>query len=79
MDRAFIEHGKALAAEKTLTNPPSGSDTTLMNPYMKGEYEGRPLTGLYTLRIWDRPELRWEQIQDIQLLWKYHYWTRFQP
>ncbi|MCA9600310.1 MAG: hypothetical protein KC776_43700 [Myxococcales bacterium] len=78
LSTAFIEHGKALAAEKTITNPPSSSDMSLLEPYMKGEYEGRPLHGLYTIRIWDRPELRWDRIQDIQLVLNYHYWTRFQ-
>lgn len=44
---------------------------------MKGELKGRPLQGLYSLRIWDDPGLRWEQVDDIQLYWRYHYWTRF--
>ncbi|CAN5551552.1 hypothetical protein BH09MYX1_BH09MYX1_44340 [soil metagenome] len=77
MDTAFIEHGKALAAERVVTNPPSGADLGLMSPYMKGEYKGRPLEGLYTLRIYDSPSLRWERVRDIQLVTKYHYWTRF--
>lgn len=77
MDTAFIEHGKALAAERVVTNPPSGNDLGLMSPYMKGEYKGRPLEGLYTLRIYDSPSLRWERVRDIQLVTKYHYWTRF--
>ncbi len=77
MDTAFIEHGKALAAERVITNPPSGSDLGLMSPYMKGEYKGRPLEGLYTLRIYDSPSLRWDRVRDIQLVAKYHYWTRF--
>jgi hypothetical protein len=77
MDTAFIEHGKALAAERVITNPPSGNDLGLMSPYMKGEYKGRPLEGLYTLRIYDSPSLRWDRVRDIQLVAKYHYWTRF--
>ncbi len=77
MDTAFIEHGKALAAERVVTNPPSGSDLGLMSPYMKGEYKGRPFEGLYTLRIYDSPSLRWDRVRDIQLVAKYHYWTRF--
>ena len=48
-----------------------------MEPYMRGELKGRPMQGLYTLRIWDSPGLRWEQIEDLQLVWRYHYWTRF--
>jgi len=77
LDRGIIEHGKGLAAERTITNPPSSSDSALMEPYMKHEYKGRPLHGLYTLRIWERPGLRWDHLDDFQLVWKYHYWTRF--
>jgi hypothetical protein len=78
MDRAFIEHGKMLAAERVLTNPLGSADQSLMESYMKGELKGRPLQGLYTLRVWDQPGLRWDRIDDLQLAWKYHYWTRFQ-
>lgn len=78
LDRAFIEHGKLLATERIITNPPSSTDLGLLEPYMKGEYKGRPVHGLYTLRIWDQPGLRWEQLEDLQLIWKYRYWTRFQ-
>lgn len=77
MQTAYIEHGKALATERVLTNPPSSNDGSLIEPYMKGELKGRPIQGLYTLRIWDDPGLRWEQLDDIQLYWRYHYWTRF--
>ena len=38
---------------------------------------GRPFEGLYTLRIYDSPSLRWNRVRDIQLVAKYHYWTRF--
>jgi hypothetical protein len=78
LDRAVIEHGKMLAAERVITNPPSSSDLGLLETYTKREYKGRPMMGSYTLRVWDRPGLRWDQIDDIQLVWKYHYWTRFQ-
>lgn len=78
MDRAFIEHGKGLATERLITNPPSSADEQQLSNYMKREFKGRPLQGLYTLRIWDRPGLRWENVEDIQLVWKYHYWSRFQ-
>lgn len=77
MQTAYIEHGKALATERVITNPPSSTDSSLIEPYMKGELKGRPLQGLYSLRIWDDPGLRWEQVDDIQLYWRYHYWTRF--
>ncbi|MCC6216037.1 MAG: hypothetical protein IT376_14320 [Polyangiaceae bacterium] len=78
MQTAHVEHGKALATERQVTNPPSAADSTSLEPYLKGEYEGRPLQGAYTLRIWETPGLRWEQVQDVQLVWRYHYWTRFE-
>ena len=78
MDRGFLEHAKALATERTITNPPSSADMSLLDQYMKKEFQGRPLQGLYTIRIWDRPELRFEQIDDVQLVLNYHYWTRFE-
>ncbi len=77
LDQAYIEHGKALANERTITNPPSSADLASLDSYMKGELKGRPIQGSYTIRIWESPTLRWERLQDIQLVWKYHYWTRF--
>lgn len=78
LDRAYIEHGKALANERTITNPPSSGDLSVLDSYMKGELKGRPIQGSYTIRIWESPSLRWQQVQDIQLVWRYHYWTRFE-
>ncbi|MGE0325730.1 MAG: hypothetical protein AB7S68_25610 [Polyangiaceae bacterium] len=78
MDNAYIEHGKGLATERLITNPPSSADEQQLASYMKKEFKGRPLQGLYTIRIWDTPGLRWENLEDIQLVWKYHYWSRFQ-
>ncbi|MCA9633578.1 MAG: hypothetical protein KC766_38270 [Myxococcales bacterium] len=78
MDNAYIEHGKGLATERLITNPPSSADEQQLSNYMKKEFKGRPLQGLYTIRVWDTPGLRWENLEDIQLVWKYHYWSRFQ-
>jgi hypothetical protein len=72
-----IEHGKGLAAEVVITNPLTGSQPSLLDPYMNAELRGRPIQGQYTLRIYDTPELDWERIEDIQLVWDYHYWTKF--
>ncbi|MBI2893819.1 MAG: hypothetical protein HYY06_09725 [Deltaproteobacteria bacterium] len=77
-ERAFIEHGKALASEVVLTNPLSSSMETLLGPYYKQELRGRPLMGHYTLRIWDDPALNWENVEDVQLVFRYRYWTRFE-
>ncbi|MBI2895321.1 MAG: hypothetical protein HYY06_17330 [Deltaproteobacteria bacterium] len=77
-ERAFIEHGKALASEVVLTNPLASSMETLLGPYYKQELRGRPLMGHYTLRIWDDPALNWENVEDVQLVFRYRYWTRFE-
>ena len=74
---AEFEHGKALAAEVFITNPLNSTQNTLIQPYEKQELRGRPLQGQYTLRIWDVPELVWENVEDIQIIWKYRYWTQF--
>lgn len=77
MNGALIEHAKALATERVITNPPSSNDLALLDPYMKGELKGRPIEGSYALRFYETPSLRWERIKDMQLVWRYHYWTRF--
>ncbi len=74
----YIEHGKALASEAVLTNPLSGSMTALLQPYYKGELRGRPLAGQYLLRVWGDEALNWENVEDIQLVFRYRYWTRFE-
>lgn len=76
MPVARIEHGKALAAEVLVTNPPTSTHNQLLAPYMKTGLRGRPLQGTYVLRIWETPELNWDAIEDVQLIWKYRYWTR---
>ena len=77
-ERAFIEHGKALSSEVVLTNPLTGSAETLLGSYYKQEFRGRPLAGHYTLRIWDDPALNWQNVEDVQLVFRYRYWTRFE-
>ena len=37
---------------------------------------GRPLDGSYRLRIWDSPALKWNRLEDIQVILKYRYWSR---
>jgi hypothetical protein len=76
MPTARIEYGKGLAAETLVTNPPSSTHNQLLQEYLKTGLRGRPLQGEYVLRIWDVPELKWENVEDIQLIWKYRYWTR---
>jgi len=77
MNQARIEHGKALAAEVVVTNPLSSQHQSLLSGFDKKEFRGRPLQGQYTLRIWETPGLQWQNLEDIQLIWRYTYWTAF--
>jgi hypothetical protein len=76
MPVARVEHGKALTAEVLVTNPPTSTHTQLLGAYFKTGLRGRPLQGNYELRIWETPELNWEAVEDVQLIFKYRYWTR---
>jgi hypothetical protein len=76
MPTARVEHGKGLTAEVVLTNPLTGSHSQLLTDYWKDGLRGRPLQGEYLLRIWDTGELSWSKIEDIQIVWKYRYWTQ---
>jgi hypothetical protein len=70
-----IEHGRALAAEGYITNPVSSADRALIEPYAHSELRGRPLTGHYRLRLWDVAGLAFQNVQDVQLMVDYRYWT----
>lgn len=71
-----IEHARALASERYITNPMSSGDRELLEPYMRGEFAGRPLDGRYSLRIWESPTLNFDAIEDVQIVLNYRYWTR---
>ena len=71
-----IEHARGLAAERYLTNPLSGADRGLIEPFYQRQLVGRPLNGTYYVRIWDEPGVRFENIEDVQLVLNYRYWTR---
>jgi len=75
---APIEHGKALSAERYITMPIGGADTTLLQQpgIMKPEYRGRPLDGSYRLKIWDSSALQFNRLDDVQFVLKYRYWSR---
>ncbi|MFT3927538.1 MAG: hypothetical protein QM778_33710 [Myxococcales bacterium] len=75
-----IQQGKALLAERYLTNPMSGADRTLLQDFWDYEFVGRPIEGNYTLRIYgtEADGLDWEKLEDIQLALHYRYWTRLQ-
>lgn len=72
-----VEHARGLAIERYLTNPLSSDDDALVHQYLRTELRGRPLDGNFTLRVWDKPGVKFDAIADVQLLLKYRYWTRF--
>lgn len=72
----YIVHARGLTAERYLTNPVSSADRALIEPYTHREFRGRPLAGRYTIRIWDDPSVRFDRLEDIQLMISYRYWTR---
>jgi len=71
-----IESGPAIAAERYITNPLSSADRSLLDPNMMVGMRGRPMTGHYSLRIWDDEGFDFSQLADVQLVWNYSYWTR---
>ncbi len=77
MSTGVIHYGKALAAERILTNPMSATDSVLLEPYKKSEFSGRPVQGSYILRIYNVPGLRWVNVEDIQIYMNYRYWSAF--
>ena len=72
-----IERARGLALERYLSNPVSSQDGSLMDQYIRKEFRGRPLDGIFRIRVWEGEGIDFERIEDVQLLLKYHYWTRF--
>jgi hypothetical protein len=72
-----IEHARGLGTERYLTNPLSDTDKSLVTPYTRFEFQGRPLDGNFIVRVWDDPSINFEAIQDIQVVLAYRYWTAF--
>lgn len=71
-----VEHARALNAERYITNPISGADRALIEPYSRYEMRGRPLAGNYRMRIWDEAGIRFDRVEDVQIVMGYRYWTR---
>jgi hypothetical protein len=76
--RGVVEHARGLAAERYITNPVSPADRELITPYLRYELAGRPLSGRFTVRVWDQDGANFDAVQDVQLLLNYRYWTRAQ-
>jgi len=72
-----IHQAKGLASERLMTNPLSSTDSALIQQYRKNEFRGRPIQGVYTLRIHAVPSLRWTNIEDVQFVLGYRYWSAF--
>jgi hypothetical protein len=75
---ATIDHAKAVTAERYITTPLGSADQSLINQFLQVQFRGRPIDGTYTLRIYDTPALVFSNIQDIQLILNYHYWSAVQ-
>lgn len=71
-----VSHGRGLAAERYLTNPLSTSDRALIDGYHHRELRGRPLAGTFRVRLWEEPGVRFNRLEDVQLVLNYRYWTR---
>ncbi len=72
-----IEHARGLAAERYITNPLSSADRELLGDYMREELRGRPMDGTFLIRVWEEPGVDFSSIDDVQVVLKYRYWTRF--
>jgi len=72
----LVSGGKAWAAEQVIGYPMSGAHQNAISQLQKVSLMGRPMQGTFELRIYDVPELVWENVEDIQLVLGYHYWTK---
>jgi len=72
-----IENARGLALERYITSPLASADRELLTDYTRFELQGRPLDGNFVLRVWDSPGVTFDGIQDVQIVLKYRYWTRF--
>ncbi len=73
-----IQQAKGLLAERYLSNPISGADRNLISDYWRSEFRGRPIDGAFKIRIYDADGLDWNNLEDVQLVMQYRYWTRLQ-
>ncbi|MCU0682762.1 MAG: hypothetical protein MUF34_11025, partial [Polyangiaceae bacterium] len=72
---ALIRQARALANGTTLELPLAPDDDEINGPdFRRLGFEGRPLAGMYTLTLTSRPEILWENLEDVQLLIHYDYW-----
>jgi hypothetical protein len=72
----LIKGGKAWSAEQVIGYPISSAHQGMVSQMSKASLMGRPLDGVFELSIHETPEVAWENVEDIQLVLGYHYWTR---
>jgi hypothetical protein len=71
--------GRAVAAERNFTYLSTADRSIAFAAGAgKSDFDGRPLDAstYFRLRIWDSPELRWDRVDDIQVLLTYRYWSK---
>ncbi|MCP4606996.1 MAG: hypothetical protein GY847_41870 [Proteobacteria bacterium] len=71
-----ISGGQAWAAEQVIGFPISSAHQSALAQLTRTALMGRPMQGSFELRLYDTDELVWNNIDDIQLILGYHYWTR---
>ncbi len=72
---ATISRAKALTAERYITTPLGSADQQLVDQGLQVQFRGRPVDGVYGLKIYDTPALHFDKIQDVQIVLNYHYWS----
>jgi hypothetical protein len=72
-----ISVGRALAAERLVTNPIAAIDQGLLEQLWARELGGRPLQGEYELRIHTVDSLQWDNVVDVQIVARVDYWSPY--
>jgi hypothetical protein len=78
LPRGGIRNGQALAAERLITTPVATADMDLLAQYWAHEFAGRPLQGVFEFRLYHGEALRFDQLQDVQLVVQLDYWSPFE-
>lgn len=75
MPAAWIHDAKALAAEVVVTTPLTSSQQALLADTYRSEFRGRPVEGTYLLRLHQTDALEFDNLEDVQLILYYRYWS----
>lgn len=76
LSTAYVEGGKALAAEEWLEPITNSWNTAYVSNVARGELFGRPAAGNYELVFEVTPDVRLDRIERVQLLVEQDYWVR---